>query len=326
MQTIRTVVLLLVAFGLAPIPLSAQGRFPPDSLTNLQVLPKDIPMRQLVQTMAGFTRALGIRCSHCHMGEESQPLEAYDFASDEKLLKRKAREMIRMTQAINGQFLPSLEQHVTPSLEVECFTCHRGAREPRTLQSALLAAYEAAGVDSLLAAYRGLRERYHGRAVFDFGEVPLVDVGGALNARGRAEDAERVFALNVDMNPGSNFARQMYVNAALTSAFGRSPGEGRAALADLERRFPGAIVEPMLNSLGYALLGQRQLPAALEVFRINVERHPESWNAHDSLGEALAANGRVAEAIRAYERSLELNPANENAREKLRELRGRSAR
>jgi hypothetical protein len=52
-----------------------------------------------------LVRSLGVRCSHCHMGEESDPLETYDFASDDKLLKRKAREMIRMMQAINGPHL-----------------------------------------------------------------------------------------------------------------------------------------------------------------------------------------------------------------------------
>lgn len=40
--------------------------------------------------MRGFTRALGLRCSHCHVGEEGAPLATYDFAADEKPLKARA--------------------------------------------------------------------------------------------------------------------------------------------------------------------------------------------------------------------------------------------
>ncbi|MCI0435089.1 MAG: c-type cytochrome [Gemmatimonadetes bacterium] len=323
-QIVRLGAFVFVMAGLAARPAGAQGRFPPDSLINLQVLPKDIATRDLVTMMAGFTRALGIRCSDCHMGEDATPLETYDFASDDKLLKRKAREMIRMLQTINGTHLSSLEERVTPSVEVQCFTCHRGVREPRTLQSVLLQAYDAAGIDSLLAAYQGLRRRYHGRAVFDFGEVPLADIGNTLAGRGRHAEAERVYALNVEMNPSSVFARMAHANALLLVAFARSTTDGRAALSELDTRYGSAVInERLLNSLGYGLLGRRQLQAALEVFRIGVDRFPDSSNAHDSLGEGYAANGQVAEAIRHYERSLELNPQNDNARAKLRELRGR---
>ena len=55
---------------------AARAQWPPDSLTNLQVLPADIGVGELTRLMAGFTRALGVRCSTCHLGEESQPLAA----------------------------------------------------------------------------------------------------------------------------------------------------------------------------------------------------------------------------------------------------------
>jgi hypothetical protein len=55
---------LLVATLSAPFNSAlAQGRFPPDSFTNLKVLPRDIPRDTLVNMMAGFTRALGVRCN-----------------------------------------------------------------------------------------------------------------------------------------------------------------------------------------------------------------------------------------------------------------------
>ena len=68
-------------------------------------------------------------------------------------------------------------------------------------------------------------------------------------------------------------------------------------------------------------MGRGEIDQAIEIFAINVERHPESWNVYDSLGEALAESGDVAAAIRNYEKSLELNPENENAVAMLAKLR-----
>lgn len=161
----------LVLLVRAVLPRAVAQRFPPDSFTNLKVLPKDIAPRDLVNLMAGFTRALGVRCSHCHAGEEGSPLDTYDFAKDDKLLKRKAREVIRMVQAINEQHLTKVEERVEPRLTVTCATCHRGVREPGPLQEILVGAYRAAGLDSALAVYRGLRERDYGRAACG-GRVP----------------------------------------------------------------------------------------------------------------------------------------------------------
>jgi len=71
--------------------------------------------------------------------------------------------------------------------------------------------------------------------------------------------------------------------------------------------------ENEFNLLGYRLLGQGQVEAAIAVFQINVERYPDSWNVYDSLGEAYAAKGSTERAIELYRRSLELNPGNTNA-------------
>ena len=80
----------------------------PDEFTNLKVSAQDISKERLTAVMRGFTEALGVRCSTCHVGEEGQPLGTYDFASDDKPMKLKAREMLRMVQAINGDFLANL--------------------------------------------------------------------------------------------------------------------------------------------------------------------------------------------------------------------------
>ncbi len=94
----------------AVAPSTTHAQFPPDSFTNLQVLPEDIAPRALINTMRGFALGLGVRCHFCHVGEEGTPLPEFDFAADEKPTKRKAREMLRMARAINAEFLPRLEE------------------------------------------------------------------------------------------------------------------------------------------------------------------------------------------------------------------------
>ena len=51
---------------------------PPPPPKNLQVFPKDIPRPQLIANMKLFSQSLGVRCTHCHVGEEGK----LDFPSD----------------------------------------------------------------------------------------------------------------------------------------------------------------------------------------------------------------------------------------------------
>jgi hypothetical protein len=74
----------------------------PEKPANIQVLNKDWPGSRLSPVMRGFTRALGVRCSYCHAGQEGKPLSTYDFASDQNPNKNRAREMLRMLGSING--------------------------------------------------------------------------------------------------------------------------------------------------------------------------------------------------------------------------------
>jgi tetratricopeptide (TPR) repeat protein len=301
----------------------SQGRFPPDSFTNLKVLPRNIPRDTLVNMMAGFTRALGVRCTYCHVGQPNQPLSTYDFASDEKQSKRNARVMIQMLHHINGEHLAQLETRVTPPVRVECATCHRGISPPRSLQDVLLASWESGGTDSAIATYRALRQRYYGSASYDFGEVPLADVAGTLVTRMGApiEDGERLLALNVEMNPASNFAKRTHAQVVIRKALPGGADSVAAAYAALKARYGVMIGEQLLNGIGYDLLGSRQVDEAIVVFRLVVREFPSSANAYDSLGEAFMIKGDKAQAIANYERSLQLDGTNENARQKLVELR-----
>jgi tetratricopeptide (TPR) repeat protein len=97
-------------------------------------------------------------------------------------------------------------------------------------------------------------------------------------------------------------------------------------MLELEREVaPEAISESVINNLGYDLLGDDQLDAAIAVFRRNVERFPESSNVYDSLGEAYLESGQLEAALENYERSVELDPSNGNGRSAIERIRQRMA-
>jgi tetratricopeptide (TPR) repeat protein len=180
---------------------SAQDWTWPEKPKNLTVLPKDWTGTRLQPVMIGFTRALGVRCSYCHKGEEGKPLSTYDFASDENPNKDRAREMLRMLKDINEdlkKIQPSGDQRVN----MWCHTCHHGRPRPMTLEEELGAQYRAKGLKAALDDYADLKKRFYYRGAYDFGE-------GSLNAFGYsvlekdAAGAIQIFQLNADTFPDS---------------------------------------------------------------------------------------------------------------------------
>jgi tetratricopeptide (TPR) repeat protein len=209
MRRLVLAVLVAVASGSLTAPTAAQTpAFPPAKLTNLKFFPKDIPVRALLDTMRGFTRALGVRCAYCHVARDTAELASYDFASDDKATKRKARVMLGMAADINHKYLTKLPERVTPAASVTCVTCHRGVSVPRPIEQIVEAAYAGGGADSAEAAYRALRQRYYGRSAYDFGETPLAEVAGDLRSQGKLADAVRLYVLNTTFLPTSAFAHR----------------------------------------------------------------------------------------------------------------------
>ena len=70
--------------------------------------------------------------------------------------------------------------------------------------------------------------------------------------------------------------------------------------------------EVEMNRTGYQLINQNKLKEAVEVFKMNVELYPESWNVYDSLGEGYMLLGAKELAVEYYKKSLEINPDNAN--------------
>jgi glyoxylase-like metal-dependent hydrolase (beta-lactamase superfamily II) len=75
------------------------------------------------------------------------------------------------------------------------------------------------------------------------------------------------------------------------------------------------FIESGFKNLAYQLLQQNKTNEAVEIFKMNVELFPESWDAYDSLGEAYMKDGQNGPSIVNYEKSLLLNPKNDNGRD-----------
>lgn len=171
----------------------------PERAENLEVLPKDISAAELRAVMRGFTRSLGVRCSYCHVGEEGQPLSAFDFVSDDNPKKDIARTMVRMLGVIRDT-LQTIDPSGPRRVDMGCQTCHRG--RPTTLGEELGEVRDEEGVDAAVAAYTDLRNRFYGRGSYDFGEGTLNDFGYQLLEESPA-DALAIFRLNAELFPQS---------------------------------------------------------------------------------------------------------------------------
>jgi tetratricopeptide (TPR) repeat protein len=175
----------------------------PDSFTNLKVLPKNISREDLLATMRGFTDALGVRCGDCHVRKGEGRDARFDFPADDKVMKRRARVMLRMVKDINQQFLDSLPERVAPNVSVTCITCHGGVERPERIEDIVQQTLDSAGVDSAVARYRGLRARYYGSRAYDFTERPLIELAGSLARAGKNDQALRFLQLNLEFLPKS---------------------------------------------------------------------------------------------------------------------------
>lgn len=88
---------------------------------NIKVL-NGLPQSQLIPVMNFFSASLGVRCNFCHVNNNG--VWAYD--SDEKPEKGTAREMITMVMNVNKTTFKG-------GVEVSCYSCHRGMRNPVSL-------------------------------------------------------------------------------------------------------------------------------------------------------------------------------------------------
>jgi dienelactone hydrolase/predicted negative regulator of RcsB-dependent stress response len=111
---------------------------------------------------------------------------------------------------------------------------------------------------------------------------------------------------------------------ALRAEVGRQGFDHAAAIyaAMLKEQPDFKLDEDAVLRWGSDLMEENHLAEAIEVFKLDVQVFPSSWNGYDSLGEAYMKAGQKQLAIESYKKSLELNPGDDEAKEKLKELEG----
>ena len=124
---LATALMFVCVLGVAVTRTSAQDPGQPPAQgappQNLQVLPKEMTRAEVTALMRTFTQALGVQCTHCHVGT---PQERF---KDDKEQKATARKMLKMVMAINID--PMGVKPGEPN-KVTCYSCHRGALKPLT--------------------------------------------------------------------------------------------------------------------------------------------------------------------------------------------------
>jgi tetratricopeptide (TPR) repeat protein len=67
-------------------------------------------------------------------------------------------------------------------------------------------------------------------------------------------------------------------------------------------------INAQLNSMGYELMNNKKLKAAVATFEINTKLYPESANAWDSLAECYLNSHDYKKAIMYYEKAIKMDP------------------
>jgi tetratricopeptide (TPR) repeat protein len=98
-----------------------------------------------------------------------------------------------------------------------------------------------------------------------------------------------------------------YTAMRIKAALLKNAGDSVESAKLLKAAIPLAN-EGDLNTYGYQLLAQNKFTEAIEVFKLNTQKHPESANVWDSLGEGYALAGDKKNAIANFKKSLSLNP------------------
>jgi len=101
--------------------------FMQDKPKNMQVLDFESE-RDLKKYMKSISKDLGVKCKYCH------DLNDKSIDTDHKKI---ARKMMRMQMDLNKSFFALLGDslHIHDDiLQISCWTCHRGTREPQTIK------------------------------------------------------------------------------------------------------------------------------------------------------------------------------------------------
>ena len=200
---------------------------PPPPMTNLQIIPKDTPRAQVLQTMQAITAALGVQCNYCHVFEGRGGRN--DMAADDKPTKKAARGMMLLTREINGKLPDAVGKPAEAATRVGCATCHRGVPIPKQLTDVVTDAAASGGAAAGLAKYKELREKFYGGQSYDFSENGLLQIAQRANAANKPDDAVAYLQANLEYYPKSARSYLLMSQAHMAKQ------DKAAALKDLEK-------------------------------------------------------------------------------------------
>ena len=299
---------------------------PEHPVRNLRFLPEDIPEDELADRMQENLRGLGLPrrqsqgCLFCHVGNSEEPSGSWDYASDRKPEKQKAREMMAMVADINRR-LAGLENRVDPDLVVTCYTCHAGRTDLRPLPELLMSSYRSGGVEELVEGSRRLRDRYYGADAYDFRPRVLSGLAIGLADSGAFDDALVVANTNAEffadvakIGETGQLIRLQRVYAEL---------DIEEALVEFDRmRSVEEVSWSVLDSFGWRLSRRGEPTDALEVFRHNLDTFPDQYIPNASMGDAYWLILDDLEAgIEMFDKWLEVHPDHVMARRRVATLR-----
>ena len=128
----KIITLSLLSIGIMVITQSFALKDHDEKAVNLHVLPKNTSEEELHKIMRGYSMSLGVRCIFCHVGKkiEGQERMKMDFATDDKREKVVAREMMKMVDAINANYIDKMPRDGRVLEQITCVTCHNGRTTP----------------------------------------------------------------------------------------------------------------------------------------------------------------------------------------------------
>jgi cytochrome c553 len=226
-STLLALALVVLTASMAAAQAPAPASPPPPPMTNLQIIPKDTPRPQVIQTMQQISAALGVQCNFCHVQEGRGGRN--DMASDEKPHKKAARGMMLLTRDINAKLPEAVGHSADKTTRVGCATCHRGVPDPKQIAEVVGNASGNGGAAAGLAKFKELREKFYGGQSYDFSENGLITAAQRAQASDKSDDALAYLQANLEYYPKSS---RTYV---VMSQIHNAKGDKAAAIKDLEK-------------------------------------------------------------------------------------------
>lgn len=144
--------------------------------------------------------------------------------------------------------------------------------------------------------------------------------GGGFNAQNYQQAAAYCVAKNINMDEALKWIdhsisiQQNGANLLTKSQLLEKLGKKNEAVELAKKAFDIAT-EAEMNIYGYVLMLQlNDVDRAIEVFKMNVDKHPDSWNVYDSLAEAFSKKGNKEDAIKYYNIALAKSPDSQKER------------